>query len=94
MEVVLTRDCLGGDRIVELQLPRGVALADLDRVEGVTSRTVLAELPRPFFRLDVPGAFLLTGIVGEPRVRFTVRLAARERAVELARETASRWLAP
>ncbi len=80
------RDCLGGDRIVEVELPRPVLLGDLDRVRGVGRREVLSSLPRAFFRLDVPGRFLLTGIVGDPRVRFTVRLAMRERATEVALE--------
>ncbi|MEW5850607.1 MAG: hypothetical protein AB2A00_17610 [Myxococcota bacterium] len=91
--LLVQRDCLGGERVVELQLPRPVRLEDLDVVEGVVHREVLTSLPRPFFRLDVPGRFLLTGIVSDPRLRFTVRMAARERAVELALETAQRMVA-
>jgi len=87
MQVLIQRDCLGGDRLIEVQLPRAVALLDLDRVEGCTQRTVLSSLPRPFFRLDVPGSFSLSGIIGERRLRFTVRLAVRERATELALAT-------
>jgi hypothetical protein len=80
------RDCLGGDRVVEVELPRPVLIADLDHVRGVGRREVLLSLPRPFFRLDVPGRFLVTGILGETRVRFTVRLAVRDRATEIALE--------
>ncbi|MEC7524155.1 MAG: hypothetical protein VYE22_30015 [Myxococcota bacterium] len=93
MKVLVQRDCLGGERIVEIELPRPVRLEDLDRIEGVETRTVLAHLPRPFFRLDVPGRFLLTGIVSDPRVRFTVRMAVRDRALELALEAAERLAA-
>lgn len=92
IELLLTRDCLGGERIVEVRLPRGVEVSDLDRIEGVNSRVVLSHLPRPFFRIDVPGRFLVTGIVTDPRVRFTVRMAVRAQAVELALAAADRML--
>lgn len=91
--VLVQRDCLGGERVVELLLPRPVTMEDLERVEGVARREVLTQLPRPFFRLDVPGRFLLTGIVGDALLRFTVRLAARETALELASRTAQRMVA-
>jgi hypothetical protein len=90
--VTLSKDCLGGDRVVDVELPRVVEAADLDRVDGVGTRTVLVSLPRPFFRLDVPGRFLLTGIVGEARVRFTVRRALRESAVDVALGASHRML--
>ncbi len=92
MRVLLQRDCLGGERVVEVELPRPVNLEDLDRVEGVAHRVVLEDLPRPFFRLDVPGRFVLTGIISGREVRFTVRLAVRERAEELALSTCERML--
>lgn len=92
MKVLLQRDCLGGERVVEIELPRPVRLEDLDRVEGVDSRTVLTHLPRPFFRLDVPGRFLLTGIVEDPKVRFTVRMAVRDEALALALAAAERMI--
>jgi hypothetical protein len=92
VEVLVTRDCLGGDRIVELRLQRPVQESDLDRVNGVTERVVLHQLPRPFFRLDVPGKFLLTGIVGDPRLRFTVRLAVRDDAVGMVTDVARRMI--
>ena len=94
MEVLVQKDCLGGERKIEVRLPRAVELPDLDRVEGCEQRTVLHSLPRPFFRLDVPGSFSLSGIIGEPRVRFTVRLAVRERAVELALAACERMMEP
>ena len=84
MRVLVQRDCLGGERIVEIELPRAVELADLDRVEGCEQRTLLSSLPRPFFRLDVPGSFSLSGIIGDRKVRFTVRLGVRDDAVPLA----------
>ncbi len=93
VSVLVQRDCLGGDRIVELKLPRAVALPDLDRVDGVVTRVVLSELPRPFFKLDVPGRFLLTGIIGDPRIRVTVRLSVRDRAVPTAIDVARSLLA-
>lgn len=91
--VTLSKDCLGGERIVDVELPAPVAAAQLERVEGVTARTVLDGLPRPFFRLDVAGRFLLTGILGEPRVRFTVRRALREDAIDVALAASRRMLA-
>lgn len=90
MKVLLQRDCLGGERVVEIELPRPVALGDLDRLENVTRREVLDHLPRPFFRIDVAGQFLLTGILFSPHVRFTVRLARRESAREVAIAAAKR----
>ena len=93
LEVLVQRDCLGGERVVEIRLPTPVDLEALDRVEGVTKREILSNLPRPFFRLDVKGRFLLSGIIGDPKVRFTVRLALRDTAVEVALETAARMSA-
>ena len=82
------RDCLGGDRIVEVIFPRGVTEHDLERLQGVKSRQILHQLPRPFFRLDVPGSFLVSGILSERRVRFTVRLSVRDRAVDIVHRAA------
>lgn len=79
--------------MIEVLLPRPVQLDDLDRVLGVTQRTVLSSLPRPFFRLDVPGSYVLTGILTDRRVRFTVRLAVRDNALELALSTCERMMA-
>ncbi len=88
--VLVQKDCLGGERIVELRLPRAVGLADLDAVEGVATRIVLENLPRPFFKLDAPGRYLVTGIVGDDRIRVTVRLALRDAAVPTALEVGRR----
>lgn len=90
--VTLQRDCLGGERIVELELPRPVRLADLDAVEGVRTRVVLSTLPRPFYKLDAPGRYLVTGILGDRRVRVTVRLALRDAATPTALEVAAQML--
>lgn len=93
VRVLVLRDCLGGERVVELMLPRAVELGDLDRVEGVTSRVLLADLPRPFFKLDAPGRYLVSGILGDARVRVTVRLALRDGAVPTALAVAQAMLA-
>lgn len=90
--VLVKRDCFGGERIVEVRLPAPVSRAAIDRWEG--DKTVLWQLPRPFFRIDVPGLYLVTGIVGEPVVRFTVRLRVRDQAVEHALEGARRFEEP
>ncbi|MEM6449587.1 MAG: hypothetical protein AAF703_04645 [Cyanobacteria bacterium P01_D01_bin.105] len=74
--LILISDCFGDHRIVEVTLPRPVTLADLPNLSNVSQCTVLKDLPRPFFRLDCPQRFLLTGIANEPRVRFTLRAAA------------------
>lgn len=79
-QVVVKRDCFGGERIVEIRMPAAVTLEALDRIAG--ARTVLSQLPRPFFRIDVPGHYLVSGILGDTLVRFTVRLAIRDDAVE------------
>ena len=92
MRVLLQRDCLGGERIVDIELPRPVQVADLDRIEGYTTRTVLEKLPRPLFRVEVPGRFLVSGVIGDARVRFTVRLVVREQAQQLALEAAEKML--
>ncbi len=78
------RDCLGGDAIVEVTLPRGLQASDIERIEGAATRIVLADLPRPFFRVDVPGRYLITGILSEARVRFTVRRALSDCAERVA----------
>lgn len=88
------RDCLGGDAIVEVTLPRGLQASDIERVEGAATRVVLADLPRPFFRIDVPGRYLITGILSEARVRFTVRRALSDRASQVALEAAREMLGP
>lgn len=83
-EVVLMRDCLGGERVVEIELADGLRRDALERLDGSGTLMVLDSLPKPFARYDRPGFFLLTGIVGERRVRFTMRLAHRDRAEETA----------
>jgi hypothetical protein len=84
LEVVVQRDCLGGERVVELILPRAPVEDDLGALVGASSVQILRTAPRPFFRVDVPGKYLVTGILRDRRVRFTVRLAQREHALELA----------
>ena len=93
IEVLLQRDCHGGQQIVELRLPRPVTLEDLGAVEGVQTRVLLSDLPRPFYKLDAPGRYLVTGILGDPRVRVTVRLARRAEAVPIALTVAKAMLA-
>ena len=92
MRVLLQRDCLGGERIVDIELPRPVERADLDRLVGATRTTVLDRLPRPLFRVEVPGRYLVSGVIGDARVRFTVRLAVRDLAEQLACEGARSML--
>ena len=70
---ILLHSLLEGNSIVEVLLPEGLTVEDLDRLSGVESKTILQDLPRPFFRIDCPGRFLLTGIVGNPKLRFTMR---------------------
>lgn len=92
MRVLLQRDCLGGERLVDIELPRAVRREDLLRLEG-QKITLLDHLPRPLFRVDVSGKYLVSGVLGERRVRFTVRLAVRDRAEELALDGARRMVA-
>ncbi len=88
-EVVLMRDCLGGDRVVEIELAEGLRREPLERLSATEGALqVFDSLPRPFARYDRPGFFLLTGILGERRVRFTMRLAHRENAKETALDVA------
>ncbi len=86
--ITASRDCFGGDVLIDVTLPRGVERADLDRVAGAVSREVLDGFPRPFFRIDVPGRFLLTGLLLTTSVRVTVRQVHRNRAADLAQEAA------
>lgn len=80
LRVVLRKDCAGGEKIVDMELPRGVTEADLDRLRGVRSRQVLTSFPVPLFRVDCEGRFLLSGVLNDKRVRFTVRRNAAERS--------------
>lgn len=84
MRVLLRKDCLGGEKIVDIELPRPVAAADLDRLRDVRSRQVFESFPKPFFRVDVEKRFLLTGVLGEAQVRFTVRVNIAQAADEVA----------
>lgn len=83
LDIVMMIDCFGDHRIVEVTLPDPVPLEALQRLTGVGQQTVLRNLPKPFFRIDCPGRFLLTGIVGTSKVRFTLRQAALENAREI-----------
>ncbi len=76
-------DCFGDHRIVEVNLPHPPEIADLKRLTDVGRQTILSDLPRPFFRIDCPGRFLLTGIIGDPKVRFTLRQAALTKAPKI-----------
>ena len=84
MRVVLTKDCHGGEKIVDIELPRPVTARDLERFVQPRIRQVFTTFPKPFFRLDVAGRFLLTGVLGEMTVRFTVRYNVAARADEVA----------
>jgi len=86
--VATSRDCFGGEVLIEVTLPRGIERADLERVRGAASLEVLDGFPRPFFRIDVPGRFLLTGLLLTTSVRVTVRQVHRDRAFEVAQEAA------
>ena len=77
-----------------MELPRPVQRDDVRRLEARGQFHILEDLPRPFYRLDVPGEFLLTGIVSSARIRVTVRLAQRERALAIATEIANALVAP
>jgi hypothetical protein len=92
MRVVLTKDCHGGEKIVDIELPRPVAAADLDRFARTRIKQVFTTFPKPFFRLDIEGRFLLTGVLGEQVVRFTVRYSVASRADEVAIEGARELL--
>lgn len=83
--LTMVSDCFGDRKIVEVILPRAIALADLDRLSNVTEQTILHNLPRPFFRIDCVGHFLLTGIANDPKIRFVLRQSAvsRSRAIVL-----------
>ena len=81
-EVLVKRDCFGGERIIELRLAAPITEEGLDRLGG--QKTVLRQLPRPLYRVDVPGHYLVSGILGDDVVRFTVRLVARDHAMEFA----------
>lgn len=85
--VTLRKDCLGGEKIVDVDFGEPLAMAHLDEVSSAYSdvqRTILVDLPRPFFRVDVHGRFLLTGILGDASARFTVRRHLDEDASEVA----------
>lgn len=73
LEIVIVSDCFGDRRIVEVFLPENITGINLDRLSGVQQKTILHDLPRPFFRIDCPGKFLLTGIIGDRKLRFTLR---------------------
>lgn len=75
LNITLITDCFGEHRIVEVFLPRSIAISDLEKLPNVSSKTILQDLPRPFFRVDCPGKFLLTGIIGDGKLRFTLRRA-------------------
>lgn len=94
LEIVIQRDCLGGERVVELLLPRAPVEEDLGALVGASSVQILRTAPRRFFRVDVPGKYLVTGILSDRRVRFTVRLAQREHALELAMDGGRRLSRP
>ena len=73
LEVLMVTDCFGDKRIVEVFLPQTILLSHLDKLSGVKTKTILQDLPRPFFRIDCPGRYLLTGIIGDRKLRFTLR---------------------
>ncbi|MEM6254790.1 MAG: hypothetical protein AAF821_17885 [Cyanobacteria bacterium P01_D01_bin.156] len=80
LPLTLISDCFGDHRIVEVVLPRPIALKNLQNLSHVSQCTILKDLPRPFFRIDCSQRFLLTGIVHDARVRFTLRETAVSQA--------------
>lgn len=84
IELLVQRDCLGGERVIEVRLPEPVQELWLSQIEGGATPVILRSAPRPFFRVDVPGSYLLSGVVGDRRVRYTVRVARRNEARALA----------
>jgi hypothetical protein len=90
LQIVVQRDCLGGERIVEVLLPRPVDEAGYRRLGQLGAAVLFSALPRPFFRVEVAGAYQASGVLGERRVRFTVRVTARERASAIVQEACRR----
>lgn len=86
------RDCLGGDRIIEVTLPRALAAADIEALSSDHALTFLRDLPKPFFRADLRGGYSMSGIVSERTIQVTVRLARRGEAEVLAQDAARRLL--
>jgi len=83
VELSMVIDCFGDRAIVEVTLPEAIALTHLEQLSGISQQTILRDLPRPFFRIDCAGRFLLTGIVGDPKVRFTLRKAVIPQACDI-----------
>ncbi len=80
LEILMVTDCFGDKRIVEVFLPQAILISNLDKLSGVESKTILQDLPRPFFRIDCPGRYLLTGIISDRKLRFTLRRAVADKS--------------
>ena len=83
LDISMVTDCFGDKRIIEVVLSQGVLIPDLDKLSNVGNKTILEDLPRPFFRIDCPGKYLLTGIIGDRKLRFTLRRVVADKSREI-----------
>lgn len=73
---VQREDCFRDPRITVYTLPRGIRRSDLELLRPFGPISVFEKFSRPFFKLDRPFLFALTGILGSPEIRVTFKRSA------------------
>ena len=69
-------DCFRDPRITVYTLPRPVKRQDLTMLRPFGPVSFFENFSRPFFRMDRPSLFLLTGVIGSAEIRVTFKRSA------------------
>lgn len=79
--------CLDGSHVREFVLDAPLARADIVRlVQPGEAFVFLETLPKPFFKIEQPGHYIVKGVQGNRTLRVTLSGVARE-------QTQAAWLA-
>jgi hypothetical protein len=67
------KDCFGEETMISYSLPKPADDQFLEIIGRLYSVELFQEFPRPFFRCNVQGHFLLTGVIGLDKIKITFR---------------------
>ena len=73
---VVRDDCFRDPRITVYSLPRALTRLDLTLLRPFGRVHVFDRFTRPFFHMDVPSLFIITGVVGDREIRVTFKRTA------------------
>jgi hypothetical protein len=67
------KDCFGEETMISYCLSKPADSLFVENIRKLFPIELFQEFPRPFFRSNVSGHFLLTGVIGLDKVKITFR---------------------